>query len=209
MKKIAIKLRKWNQIFCTGMVCRMNLMRDIIIVSVAIILSGVLIYADRYFYNKKIQYHEEAVVQETETLPTREIFDKTVSIQENIAVVAPVEIKTPVPQSVATRAITPKPTNPKAKGPACIKMPAKILPLIKNNPAPPDGKMKDGKLICHVLADGHKDYPQKSSRNPKGSWGGCCYDPDEVPNPACCYPVGSVYEKYLNKYFANPFPHRK
>jgi len=97
----------------------------------------------------------------------------------------------------------------KSSGIACVRIPASILANLKNPPVPPDGKMKDGKLICHVLADGHKDNPHKSQRNPKGQWGGCCYDPDEVPNPRCCYPVGSVYEKYLYRYFANPFPLRK
>jgi len=97
----------------------------------------------------------------------------------------------------------------KSSGIACVKIPAHILANLKNPPLPPDGKMKDGKLICHVLAEGRKDDPHKSKRNPKGQWGGCCYDPDEVPNPRCCYPVGSVYEKYLYRYFANPFPLRK
>jgi hypothetical protein len=99
--------------------------------------------------------------------------------------------------------------NIKASGLSCIKIPANILVKLKGAPTPPDGKKKDGKLICHVLAEGKKDNPHKSKKNPKGEWGGCCYDPDEVPNPNCCYPVGSVYEKLLNNYFKHPFPLRK
>lgn len=100
-------------------------------------------------------------------------------------------------------------TYPKAEGPECIKIPANILVNLKNPPKPVDSETKNGKRVCYVLAEDKKDNPHKSNKNPKGGWGGCCYDPDEVPNPRCCYPVGSVYEKYLNKYFKNPFPLRK
>jgi hypothetical protein len=115
-----------------------------------------------------------------------------------------IDIVRPAPQAVA-----PAKSAPKASGITCIKIPANILAKLKNPPTPPDGEKKDGKLICHVLADGKKDNPHKSDKNPKGEWGGCCYDPDEVPNPRCCYPVGSVYEKYLKKYFEHPFYPKK
>jgi hypothetical protein len=114
-----------------------------------------------------------------------------------------------LPETVTPKAEIPKIAAPKSAGTGCIKIPANILAGLKGAPTPPDGKKKDGKLICHVLAEGKKDKPQKSKKNPKGQWGGCCYDPDELPNPNCCYPVGSVYEKPLLAYFNNPFPHRK
>jgi len=107
------------------------------------------------------------------------------------------------------QAVDPQTKETSSTGITCIKFPPEILTKLKNPPMPPDSEKKDGKRVCHVLAEGHKDNPHKSKKNPKGGWGGCCYDPDEVPNPRCCYPVGSIYEKLLKHYFEHPFYPKK
>jgi hypothetical protein len=216
VKKIAIGLRKWNRIFCTSMTCKTNIRRDGIVLSAAIILLGVFLGADRYIHNKKIQAAKVADLQTLATPYKQNTSEQVAPANQETAVSSQDSVNTPAldetkKNEAKTTVVPPKKiiSETKSTDISCIKIPANIFPLLKGAPVPPDGKMKNGKLICHVLAEGHKDYPHKSNTNPKGQWGGCCYDPDEVPNPACCYPVGSVYEKYLNKYFANPFPHRK
>lgn len=217
IKTIATRLQKWNHIFCTGMTCKTNLKRDVIIISAMIILSGVLIGTNYHIYNKKIQAAKAAASQvakienkapEQVAVAEQKPTEQVVAFQNSNSTPVPVKINKPVAKTVA---MPPKKvvTKTKSTGISCIKIPPRILVKLKGAPTPPDGKMKNGKLICHVLAEGKKDNPHKSSKNSKGEWGGCCYDPDEIPNPNCCYPVGSVYEKPLNKYFNNPFPHRK
>lgn len=58
MEKIIQNLKKWNKLFCSGMVCRTNLKRDIIIILTAIIISAAIIVFGRYHYQKKIDKQE-------------------------------------------------------------------------------------------------------------------------------------------------------
>lgn len=214
IRKIGRKLRKWNQIFCDSMLCKKNMKRDAIAVLIAIVLSTAAVAADYHLYNKRVQ-----AVKKMNSVPVANTFISpevsggqgaaapTTPIQSDNKNSAPIE-KNQDQVQVAVKTNKTGVYETKATGLACIKIPANIRGMLRGAPTPPDGGMKNGKLVCDVLADGKKDHPHKSDKNPKGQWGGCCYDPDEVPNPNCCYPVGSVYEKYLNNYFKNPFPHR-
>lgn len=55
MENTTQKLKRWNSIFCRGMVCKTNLKRDIVITGIAILLAVFIIGGDRYFYANKIQ----------------------------------------------------------------------------------------------------------------------------------------------------------
>lgn len=219
-------MNRGKKIFCAGMTCRKNIGRDIAAVTLAIAIVGTLLglgcgkkekeeiseevsgQVAGVFFEEGRNVFNSALLEKTtpEELPTpaKENADATKSSESEEPTIEKV-----TPEKVIPMAEIPKITAPKSGGAGCIKIPTNILAGLKGAPVPPDGKKKDGKLICHVLADGKKDKPQKSKKNPKGQWGGCCYDPDEVPNPNCCYPIGSVYEKPLMAYFNKPFPHRK
>ncbi|MFZ2226777.1 MAG: hypothetical protein WA064_00705 [Candidatus Moraniibacteriota bacterium] len=229
MKKtrtLTARLRRGKKFFCSGMTCRKNIGRDVVVIILSIAIAGTLLglacgkkekkeisekpigqVAGVFFEEGKNVFNSaplEKMAPEELPAPTEENSDVT-----NISESEKSMTEKVLPVTVTPKSETPKVVTPKATETGCIKIPAKILAGLKGAPVPPDGKKKDGKLICHVLAEGKKDKPQKSKKNPKGQWGGCCYDPDELPNPNCCYPVGSVYEKPLLAYFNNPFPHRK
>lgn len=124
--------------------------------------------------------------------------------------VVPEVVATPVVEKPKAAVVktTPAATVKKSSGLNCMVFPASVNAMLrKKNPGPsPDGGKEDGKLVCHVIADGKKDKPGKSKQNPKGHNGGACIDPDERPKPSdeVCYPV-EAYGKILNKYLEKPF----
>ncbi|NCQ53902.1 hypothetical protein COV88_01545 [Candidatus Saccharibacteria bacterium CG11_big_fil_rev_8_21_14_0_20_41_19] len=125
----------------------------------------------------------------------------------------PVVVPEKIPAVVAKSAVkvTPK-TTVDNSGLNCVRFPADVNAMLRaKNPGPaPDGASYKGKMVCHVIADGKKDNPHKSSANNKGKKhnGGLCLDPDERPMPpndgGNCYPA-AVYGKILNKYLAKPW----
>ena len=206
--KITKKLRTWKKIFFRGVVRKTNIGRDTVIILLTIIFLGSFLWVDHYRQNNQNGANEPTVLPAKKTVSEQKRDEQKMCIADDNTDDNHAKETKPKKEKIKTTAPEII-TEPIATGPSCIKIPTKILAGLKDAPTPPDGKMKDGKLICHVLAAGKKDHPHKSVKNPKGEWGGCCYDPNEVPNPHCCYPIGSVYEKPLNDYFNNPFPLRK
>jgi hypothetical protein len=81
-KKILKKLKKWNRLFCQGMVCKTNLKRDIFVVLGAIIVSIFLISGSRYYLNKKIESEESKIIPTP--LSEEQISEDVKNIQKTI-----------------------------------------------------------------------------------------------------------------------------
>jgi hypothetical protein len=67
MSKIRKKLREWNGIFCHGMVCRTNALRDAMIISIVLITSGgIMAYSSRFSaQNQKNAEQPAAQIQQS------------------------------------------------------------------------------------------------------------------------------------------------
>ncbi len=111
-------------------------------------------------------------------------------------------------QAAETKPVATTKPAPAVNNSGCIQFPPYILNVMKqDNPnTPTDSAKKDGKTVCHLIAEGKKDKPGISSENPIGHKGSCCLDPDEIPNPKCCYPTGSVYEGVIANLIKNNPP---
>ncbi|MFZ2154112.1 MAG: hypothetical protein WAV16_02665 [Candidatus Moraniibacteriota bacterium] len=87
-QKTKVTLKKWNNIFCTGMVCETNLKRDIGIVSVAILVAVVFLVMGQYTSRIKEVVEERGemlVVDESLVAEFEEnSIDNIRSIQDNI-----------------------------------------------------------------------------------------------------------------------------
>jgi hypothetical protein len=61
--------KKWNNIFCTGMTCQTNLRRDIIVISIAILVAAIFLGMGQYVaaIKSKIQDKKNAVIVESDT----------------------------------------------------------------------------------------------------------------------------------------------
>jgi hypothetical protein len=80
-KKLSATLKKWNNIFCQGMVCKNNLRRDIFIILLVIISSVALISSGRYHFDKKIQKEEAKIPP---PLSEEQVAEDVKNIQETI-----------------------------------------------------------------------------------------------------------------------------
>ncbi|MFA6183668.1 MAG: hypothetical protein WC682_01035 [Parcubacteria group bacterium] len=87
-QKAILVLKKWNNIFCTGMTCRVNLKRDIIIISVAILVAAIFLGLGQYIatIKNKLQNRQTEVVSSEKLFIQSEIENsqEIATIQEKI-----------------------------------------------------------------------------------------------------------------------------
>ncbi len=60
-KKTISTFKKWNRIFCSGIVCRVNVKRDVLIVMLAVIIATVILGANYYISKKNKEQNKEKI----------------------------------------------------------------------------------------------------------------------------------------------------
>lgn len=163
--------------FCDGMVSKKNRKRDLVITLVIIVVLGVLLVGNHFYFKEKRNGHNEINIASEEVMQEKATQDNPV--QDSVTEVMVEEKKMDVV----------KPT---------VRIVDMAKPVVRNKiiTAPmPRSYEKDslGRLVCGK----RNDHPQKSDQG-KGKHMDmeCCMDPDEYPNPHCYYD-SDKYGKYL------------
>jgi len=88
--KFFVRLRKWNNIFCTGMTCKTNLKRDFIIISWAIFILGIFLGINYYLS----ELDNELNNNKNEVLSAQYVMGDEISFEEkNVEDIATIQEK--------------------------------------------------------------------------------------------------------------------
>lgn len=87
--KFLIKLKKWNNIFCTGMTCRVNLKRDFFIIFLLILILALALGIDYYMTELKRKLNE----RQNQIVPKMGLINEVTFEEKNIEEITTIQEK--------------------------------------------------------------------------------------------------------------------